>query len=168
MWFSIDWTSTMHSTDISPFHAHRVESEFVFAASAAQVWQALTVDIDQWWALAVLPSGRMAMEAKAGGRLYEVSPEGSEVLWYTVSAVHPGKSLALWGYLSPPWSLSSLSNLTLQITPSEDGSGCTLTLIDVVQGLAEVKTASQLDQGWQFLLGHHLRRWVEQGFSRHA
>jgi uncharacterized protein YndB with AHSA1/START domain len=67
---------------------------------AFQVW---TERIDQWWPKAHSRSGDLGtqiyLEPRAGGRLYERTPDGTEYVWGEVLVWEPPRHLAYHWYL---------------------------------------------------------------------
>ncbi len=91
-------------------------------ASTSRVWRALTDQVGSWW----LPSFHILgessiieLEPHAGGRLVERA-DGRELLWYTVLAMVPEKSLDLAGYCTAKYGGPSTTMLSLEVTSISD------------------------------------------------
>jgi uncharacterized protein YndB with AHSA1/START domain len=132
-------------------------------ASAQRVWRALTDQIGAWW----LPHFHMLgedsiveLELRAGGRLFEKNAS-SELLWYTVIAIDPGKSLELAGYCSAKYGGPATTMLAIELIPQSDGQ-TQLRVSDSLFGRVTEGLVQSLTAGWQELFTHGFKAFVEK------
>jgi uncharacterized protein YndB with AHSA1/START domain len=131
-------------------------------ASAARVWRAITDQVGSWW----LPhfhmlgeSSTVELEPHAGGRLLE--REGSrELLWYTVIAIDPERSIDLAGYCTAKYGGPATTLLSLAVSPLAT-QRCRLQVSDSLFGRVSPEFVRSLHSGWQELFGSGLRLYVE-------
>lgn len=131
-------------------------------ANSRRVWRALTDQVGAWW----LPSFHMLgessivmLEPHAGGRLLE-SADGREILWYTVIAIDPEKTLDLAGYCTAKYGGPATTMLSLQVTSLTDRSS-RLHVSDSLFGRVTDEFISSLQAGWNELFVSGLKRFVE-------
>ncbi len=136
--------------------------EITVRADPARVWAALTDEITHWWRKDYYTNPatkRFVLEPKVGGRMYEDWGEGAGLLWYTVVAIEPGKSLRLAGHLFPEYGGPSSSLLTL--TLESKGKATILKLEDSRFGRVGTESGS-LEEGWRGLFEEALKAYVER------
>lgn len=68
------------------------------AAPPAQCYQRFTAGFGDWWpvrthSLSRDAATRCALEARVGGRVFEITPDKTEHLWGNVTAVEPGRAV---------------------------------------------------------------------------
>lgn len=148
--------------EVTPAATVVLKMEFPIHATADRVWSALTEETGRWWDqdFAVLNgSGGVRLEARLGGRLYEETPEGKGLTWYTVIAIDPGKSIDFLGCMTPEWNGPTMSMVKLTVEPLEDGA-----LLRMTEGLLGTITddgVRSLEEGWSFLFGTKLKGYLE-------
>lgn len=127
------------------------ELEVELDASPERAWQALTEEIDSWWLpdFRTVEKGVVRLELRAGGGLVEASPDGTELLWYTVQLVQPGQALSLIGHTAADWGGPTTSFLKLAI--SERQGGALLTISDSVVGRVDESKLNCQNDGWKQL-----------------
>jgi uncharacterized protein YndB with AHSA1/START domain len=156
----------MHPTasQVLPSSAARLELEVTIDAPAAEVWRALIERPDAWWIddlRCLAQPSRVELEAHAGGRLHETGEDGSELLWFHVIAVEPGRSLNLAGTIAPPFGGPCQTCLLIRL---ETGAGGTLVrLTSSMHGHVEEPMLAEMEPGWRALLERGLRALVEEG-----
>ena len=64
---------------VEPCGIARVELEIPIAAPPERVWRGMVEEIGAWWRpdFHVTAGGRMTLEPRAGGRMYESGPGGA-------------------------------------------------------------------------------------------
>ncbi|MBC8089279.1 MAG: SRPBCC domain-containing protein [Phycisphaerae bacterium] len=140
-----------------------VQLEISIAAPASRVWHALTNDVNSWWPrdfLASVNPQTITLTAQLGGQLIERGEHGGGVVWYTVYALVPGKSIDLVGQLSPVFGGPAQSLLRLELT--EQGQHTVFALTDAVVGNIGPRTAEMNESGWRAIFEHSFRPFVEQ------
>ena len=145
----------------------RVEMEIPIAAGPDRVWRAMVDDVAAWWPADFLASGagaRMRFDATVGGRLLEERPDGAGVLWYTVIAVEPGRSVDLVGHLTPSYGGPATTMLRLALRA--EGPRTVLELSDARYGRVSGKDDASLEQGWRLLFEGGLKTYVESAPER--
>ena len=125
------------------------------------MWQGLTDQLGAWWLPdfhMLGPDSLVTLEPKPGGRLYE--EKGDEgLLWYTVLAIAPNKSLSLAGYCTPEFGGPCTTLLTIGL--EETAEGTRLTVTDALYGRVSDGQASSLESGWKQLFTDGLKSFVE-------
>lgn len=141
----------------------RVEVEIDIAAAPARVWKAITEEATKWWRRDFCVNGAASgfvFEAKVGGRVFEDWGEGAGVLWFTILALDPGRSLDLVGHVTPAFGGPSISHVRLELEAR--GKATRLKISDAswghVAGACEEKAG-----GWKLLFGDGLKPWIESG-----
>jgi uncharacterized protein YndB with AHSA1/START domain len=131
-------------------------------ASTSRVWRALTDQIGSWW----LPSFHILgessiieLEPHAGGRLVERA-DGRELLWYTVLAIDPEKSLDLAGYCTAKYGGPSTTMLSLEITGVSDRLS-RLNVSDSLFGRVTEESVRCIQAGWNELFSDGLKKFAE-------
>jgi uncharacterized protein YndB with AHSA1/START domain len=141
----------------------RNELEVPIEASSATVWQSLFEEIDAWWHPDFYMAGEphhIAFEPKLGGRLYELTEQGSGLTWYQVIAIEPGKSVTLAGTFAPPFAGPATNTMHLSLEPKGDGQ-TVLRLSESVFGNVSEKMKTMLEEGWKQLFEGGLKKHVE-------
>ncbi len=140
-----------------------VALRFGIEAKPETVWHAIVVDLNNWWndSFYVTPKPhRIIIEPHAGGRMYETSDDGSELLWYTVIGVEPQKSLTLTGHFSPPY--GGPASTILQIDLEQMGPDVTrLHITESSYGCITGDTEKRLREGWTLLIKDCLIPYLE-------
>lgn len=143
--------------------AIRIELEIPIDAAPERVWKALVDDTGAWWPkdfYITADPGPMTLEAKAGGRLFERGKNGSELLWFTVFAIDPEKSMDLVGHLAPAYGGPATTMLHLELEPH--GAGATLLKVcDAIFGHIGEKIQS-IQDGWRIIFHDNLKAFVER------
>lgn len=153
----------MTNANIMPCRAAQYEFEIEIAANTARVWKGLTDQLNAWW----LPDFHMlgadsivSLDLKAGGRMIEEAGDKS-LLWYTVLAVDPEKSLSLSGYCTAEWGGPLTTLLTAKLALRGDAT--VLTVSDALFGHVSDGQIASLQSGWRQLFGEGLKPFVEDG-----
>lgn len=145
----------------APIRLGQFELEVPLDVDRERAWELLTRDIDRWW----LPDFRVtgegcvvSLDARAGGHLKEVAPDGTELVWYTVQMVRPGSTLYLVGYSAPDWGGPNVTMLKLHLV--EGAAGTVLRVSDALIGQVDDSRLATLQGGWKYLF--------ESGFGEYA
>ena len=147
-----------------PVGAVLIELEIPIDAPPARVWKAFVDSIGAWWPKDFYVTAEprpMTLEAKAGGRMFERGKDGSELLWSTVIALDPNKSMDMVGYLTPAYGGPATSMIHLEFEPHGDGATL-LKVSDAIFGRIGEKLQSIKD-GWRVIFYDNLKAYVERG-----
>jgi len=120
-------------------------------------------DTNAWWPsnfYFTQGNSSFHIEAKAGGRVYELSDEGSELLWGTVLAIEPNKAMNWCAPFSPPYAGPGTSFIRFALEDTDDG-GTTFTLTQHYIGTPVEGHKEQMEEGWELLFDQALRAYVE-------
>ncbi|MEM7164705.1 MAG: SRPBCC domain-containing protein [Planctomycetota bacterium] len=144
--------------------AHTVALEIPIQASRENVWRALVDETGNWWREDFLvtkgDNRRFQLEPHVGGRLYEETDSGAGLLWFTVTAIEPQKSLNLAGHIAPPWGGPATSQLSFQL---EDHDGGTLVKFhDYLFGVVSEAMQQAMTDGWKLLLEDGWKSYAER------
>lgn len=143
-------------TEIEP-----VRSETVVAAAPDAAFERFTAGIGGWWPRATHSVGGercrdVVMEAREGGRLYEVDEDGAETEWGTVTAWSPpGRVAFTW---HPGREPATAQEVEVSFEPHEDGTRIVL-VHSGWEALGErgAEVRDDYEKGWRTVLGE-LRR----------
>ena len=141
--------------DIQPAKVAALNMEIAIDASPAEVWKALTANIDQWWPADFYAGGsegarRFAIEERPGGRMFEEWDGGGGVLWGTVVGVEHQKMLQVLGNVFPNWGGPTEWYGTW--TLKQDGAGTSLAFSESATGRVSEEGMVEKDKGWRFLM----------------
>jgi uncharacterized protein YndB with AHSA1/START domain len=149
------------TTEVLSTRAVRYELDIAIQATPTRVWDALTAQINAWW----LPDFHVAgtdsvvrLDPAPGGQLIERTPDGGGIVWYTVHACVPGRSMTLVGPLSVD---CGPATTMLIFTLQEQGEGCLLKVLDQLVGHVGDELVDGLRDGSDLVLGKGLKRHVE-------
>lgn len=138
-----------------------IEMEIKIKAPQARVFDAITNEIDKWWAYRVCKGGLpMKLETFPGGRFYEGDDDGDGLLWGRVLQVVRPDIIRVeepMGNMPLPRTGAHIYEL------SSDGDHTVVKLTCQQMGQLSEKDRDCLESGWRELLETHLRAWVEDG-----
>ena len=97
------------------------------------------------------------MEARIGGRLYEDTGNGTGLIWFEVQSFTPGKSMHLYGHISPPFGGPATSLLFLEVIP--EGETSVLEITNAIFGV--LPDREQIEGGWSYLFNSGLKKHIE-------
>lgn len=140
-----------------------VQLEISIVAPMSRVWTALTEDVNSWWPrdfLASVNPQDISLNAQLGGQLIERGENGGGVIWYTVYALVPGKSIDLVGQLSPAFGGPAQSLLRIELT--DQGHQTVFALTDAVVGNIGPRSAEMNESGWRAIFEQSFKTFVEQ------
>lgn len=142
----------------------QIELELDIDAPLAKVWNSLLNELPSWWPGDFLgfPEGApIKFEPHVGGRLYEQTEDGKSLLWATVVAIVPQKSMDFIGYMTPSFGGPTLTMLHLEV--EADGDAKTkFKMADALLGRIGEETEASLNQGWGYLFGA-FKAYCEKG-----
>lgn len=129
----------------------------IVRGSPAAAYHHFTAELAAWWPLhmqSVFEDDTLtcAFEARAGGRIYEVSKTGGEALWGLVLLAEPARRVLFSWF--PGRTPITAQEVTVQFTSTEGG-----TRVELVHdqwatlGLRAEQTRKSYDSGWDVVLG---------------
>ena len=148
-------------TELRPCNTICVKLAIDIAAPVGVVWKTLLDDIGEWWTMAnfAATGGTMHLEARAGGRLYEVGPNGHELLWAHVIEILPEKRIFFHGAMGAPYAPASIT--LFQFNLESTANGTRLSIRDELFGNVNEKTTASMTEGWTHLFSVGLKQLVE-------
>ena len=137
-----------------------IEQEITIAASRDRGFEALTTELDRWWAFRVAGADtNIHLERKIGGRFYEEAGGGRGALWGIVTGLDQPSMIRLTGPLGVTTPATGLFQFDL-----EEADGATvLKLSHKTTGDLYPKFEEEYTDGWRYLLGQNLKSWTEEG-----
>lgn len=144
--------------------AARIELEVSIDAPIGDVWKAVIDEPDGWWVSEIrcVPGGsKVVLDARAGGTLVEQNDSGGSLLWFTVIAVEPQRSINFAGAISPPF--GGPCNAFLLIELEERGNATVVKMTNSMHGHVDEKMLPEIESGWRLVLENGLKRLVETG-----
>lgn len=143
-----------------------VALEWPVAASVQKVWSALFSQPERWWPAAhrAGPEGAaMQLDARIGGHLREERADGGGVIWYTIFALDPLRSVDFVGNLASRYGGPAQSLLHIEIVPGAADGSSVLKLTDSVHGRIGPDLRASLTEGWQAIVGEGLVAFLQEG-----
>ena len=128
--------------------------EIEINAKRDHVWTCLTNKVSDWWPkdfMGTSDTSVMHFESFAGGRLYEIGPNGAQLLWGNVLMLVPSDTLEMVGHVSPAFGGPSVNFIRLPLT--ENGDRTTFRLLNTVLGNMSEGGTENVTQGWNYLYG---------------
>ena len=153
---------TQTASGVVPCVVAQVELEIPIKASPERVWTALVDETGRWWRkdfYTVAQPATFVMEPRAGGRVFERSETGAEVLWYTTVTVDPGRSLDLVGHITVAHGGPTTTMVRLVVDGTGDST--VVRLSDSLMGRISDEFATATHDGWWKLFGEGLKPYVE-------
>lgn len=139
-----------------------IEHSAQIAAPPARVWRAFTEEIGSWWreGFYALPNAKgIRLEPVVGGRMYEHADDGSAVVWFSVIAVQPGRSIDLAGHISVAFGGPTVAMLRFDVTA--DGESTVVKVAESRIGAVDDQAAASAKKGWTALLDGGLKPHCE-------
>lgn len=136
-----------------------VALEWPISASVQKVWEALFKRPDVWWPAAhraAGPGAVMKFEPRIGSHLREERSDGGGVIWYSVIALDPMRSVDLSGQLASRYGGPASSLLHIEVVPGASEGSSMLKLTDSVFGRIGPEMRASLNSGWQAIVGEGL------------
>lgn len=139
------------STSIPP-----VLKKVLVPGSAREAFDLFTGRIDEWWPKDAFSVGgeecaQVRLEGRLGGRVYEVTTDGTEHEWGRVTSWEPGRRLAMTWY---PGSTSERAT-AVEVTFWETSSATEVRLLHdgfVAYGEGAKDARDRYDSGWDVVL----------------
>jgi uncharacterized protein YndB with AHSA1/START domain len=132
-----------------------IEKSVTVPLSADAAFDLFTRDIARWWPARHTQSGKpqqIMVEPHKGGRITEIAPDGSRILWGTIIGWEPGKYLSFTWHPGEPEDKATV--VAVSFTTTKDG-----TRVDLTQGDTSIlgETADAVStaylRGWSLVLG---------------
>ncbi|MEA3045064.1 MAG: hypothetical protein QOH47_2902 [Sphingomonadales bacterium] len=139
-----------------------VALEWPVAASVQKVWDALFGAPGSWWPAEHRlfgPDSAMSFEPRLGAALRE-EKGGQGLVWYSVIAIDPLRSVDLIGHLAARFGGPATSMLHIELAPAAEDGTTLLKLTDSVFGRIGPALHASLGEGWQAIVGEGLVRHV--------
>jgi uncharacterized protein YndB with AHSA1/START domain len=139
--------------------------ETTIAATAADVWRALTEEIDAWWPDASYSGGSpdlrsMRLDARPGGQMAEHWGDGEGLVWGTVNTVERERLLEVSGLVFPRWGGPSMWFGSWELQP--DGDRTRLRFTEAAFGRIPDGYRDDKEKGWRFLFDGALKAYLER------
>ncbi|WLD91775.1 metalloregulator ArsR/SmtB family transcription factor [Alkalihalobacillus sp. AL-G] len=138
----------------------QIEQEVSIQAPKERVFQALTEEIDNWWAFRLSDKdSKLVFEPNMDGRFYEDWGDGHGAVWGTVLYIKENEEIRLNGLLGMKGAVNSHYTYKLE----EHGSSTVLKLTHDAVGLLDPEWEEAHRHGWVELLEKRLKEYVEKG-----
>jgi DNA-binding transcriptional ArsR family regulator len=140
-----------------------VALEWPVAAPVQKVWEALFAAPGSWWPVEHRLYGAgstMSFEPSLGAQLRE-EKGGQGLVWYSVTALDPLRSVDLIGHLAARFGGPATSLLHIEIAPGAEEGTSLLKLTDSVFGRIGPGMRASLSEGWQGIVGAGLVAYLE-------
>jgi uncharacterized protein YndB with AHSA1/START domain len=140
-----------------------VEHETTIDASPERTWRAIVEETSRWWreGFYALPNAvGMRMEPRIGGWMYEHADDGSSVVWATVVAVQPGRSIDLAGNLTAAF--GGPAHVLLRLELAAKGKTTVVKVSESRVGRVADDAAAQTKKAWSLLLDGGLKPYAEK------
>jgi len=141
-----------------------IEQTLDFKAPPAELFQALTLDIGEWWAAPNTPGDvrDVVFDPTPGGLVKQVTRDGGGTVLFTVQSIRRDRLIILNGTLGLDNVLVGTVRLELE---AARGGGTRLLLKHWAIGELGPATQEGFSRGWKALLDDKLRAYVERGES---
>jgi DNA-binding transcriptional ArsR family regulator len=141
-----------------------VALEWPVAAPVQKVWEALFSAPGSWWPGEHRLYGAdstMSFEPSLGAQLRE-EKGGQGLVWYSVTALDPLRSVDMIGHLAARFGGPATSLLHIEIAPGAEEGTSLLKLTDSVFGRIGPGMRASLSEGWQGIVGAGLVAFLER------
>ena len=136
----------------------QIDETVMLSASPADVFQALTREIDEWWCERLAVDSRLLLESQVNGRFYEAfDASGQGALYAIVTYFEQDRELRLSGSMGIA-ETAAISDVSLTLEPIEGYTS--LVLCHRIVGPVEHAARKGYAERWHELL-HHLKAYVE-------
>jgi uncharacterized protein YndB with AHSA1/START domain len=152
-------------SDIQPSATAVVKLEYRINAPQERVWRCMIEETSRWWDhefVSLQGSTCVILEPIIGGKLYEETEDGRGLVWATVIAIDPGKSIDFLGCMTPAWTGPTMT--MIQFALKTDGNATVLTMTEGLLGRVTEETTASMKEGWDFVLGQKLKVYAEHPF----
>ncbi len=120
-----------------------------------QVWTMMLGQVSDWWPrdfLCFKESPFMSFEAHVGGRLYEETPNGTQILWGNVVMIVPGDIIDIVGYMTKQYGGPAVTMWRMGLKEGENGV-TKFKLSNSMIGPKDDENKQNLTEGWEYLFG---------------
>lgn len=141
-----------------------VALDWTIEAGVERVWHALFDEPDRWWPADFRVGGadaKMRFSARLGGELVEESAGGAGVIWSTIYAIDPMKSVDMRGDLAVRFGGPATSIVHFALAPGAGEGTCVLKLTQSQFGRGGPGSEPGMREGWQAIIGDGLVRHCE-------
>lgn len=143
-----------------------IEQKVLLQATPAQVFTALTEDINGWWGQRISTHSQVVMEPFVNGRFYEeFSAAGHSILYATVTTIKQGQELRLRGTLEFSEQVANApapdNHVHIILEPQDNATQ--LSLRHYLGGSVEETVGAAFKHHWHILLNHYLIPFIEKG-----
>jgi DNA-binding transcriptional ArsR family regulator/uncharacterized protein YndB with AHSA1/START domain len=138
----------------------RIEQELFINAPRAEVFKALTDNVEDWWEFRIAPKGvpsHFTFEPVPGGQFIEKWGENEGAIWGNVYYVNAPAEIRLFGHLGMQGAVNSAYTYRLL----ENDGGTVLQLSHTASGVIQEQWELEHTKGWEYLLGTLLKNYVE-------
>jgi uncharacterized protein YndB with AHSA1/START domain len=142
----------------------QIEQEIIIQAPPDQVFDALTVQIGEWWHHRFEAGSTVSLEPKVGGRFYEDFGDGGGALFAVVNYLKRPEQVTMTG----PMGMSGPILGSISFTLEAQEFGTVVKLSHKVIGEVSEEHRQGYSAGWEDLLGVRLKDFVEQGIKRNV
>jgi DNA-binding transcriptional ArsR family regulator/uncharacterized protein YndB with AHSA1/START domain len=137
----------------------KIEQEIKIEGSREKVFEALTTNINQWWAYRLCgQESVLSLDLKVGGQFIETTEDGRGALWGVVTYFNAPEEIRLNGLLGMQGAVNSAYSYKLE----EAGDSTILKLTHHATGLLDPNWEPSHSEGWKELLGTFLKDYVEK------
>lgn len=144
----------------------KIETEVAISAPADRVFAAITTELDAWWPHRFKPTGKMVLEAFAGGRCFEDWGNGAGahhgfIVWWEppIKFVATGPGVMYRGFEC--YDVQS-------VVPDPDGEGCVYRKSTTFWGAVPDETVTMFRDGARGLMEKYLKAYVLEGVRYEA
>jgi DNA-binding transcriptional ArsR family regulator/uncharacterized protein YndB with AHSA1/START domain len=146
--------------EIDKLSEFRIEQEIFIDAPRAEVFKALTDNVEDWWEFRIAPKGvtsHLSLEPVPGGQFIEKWDENDGAIWGNVYFVNAPEEIRLFGHLGMQGAVNSAYTYRLL----EKEGGTLLQLSHTASGVILEQWEQEHSKGWEYLLGTLLKNYVE-------
>ncbi|HLJ56013.1 MAG TPA: helix-turn-helix domain-containing protein [Chthonomonadaceae bacterium] len=137
----------------------KIETEMRVEAAPERVFDALTVQLDAWWPFRFRPAGRMVMECRVGGRLFEEWGDGTGAYHGMVVWWEPPSKFCVSG----PGAMTREFQSSDMATIVSDGTGSIYRKALTLWGAVPEDVEAMFRDGSKAILEKYFRAYVEEG-----
>lgn len=150
----------------APADLMHVQQNITLNSSPAQVFAALTVDIDAWWSLRISPDSRICVEPFVNGRFYEAfDTSGQGSLYGTITYIKQNEAIRLRGTLElvEQAAIAFAADNFVHIHLEPEDNTTQLVFHHYIFGGLDEQTRDVCASYWHNVLNQHLKPFVEEG-----
>ena len=143
-----------------------IEQSLYLETSPARVFEAWTVEIDDWWAPRSAPGSQIRLEPFVNGRLYEsCGTDDQGVLYATITCIKQNEALHLRGTpeLVEQSDRTCLADNYIRIVLEPRNNHTQLCFSHHIACVANESARVAIDSHWRVLLEQHFKPFIEKG-----